>query len=173
MLLKITGSIIVVLSCSFIGFVLSQDLKKRPGQLRELQGLLQMFENQITYLSDIIVEAFERISRAGRCEMCVFFSRTAEILKKDGSCGAPGAWERAVRECIRATSLSKEDEEILHAFGRSLGNTDLEGQVKNIRLTLSQLKAQEEKAEENRDRNERMYKSLGLLGGAAIVILLL
>ncbi|MGE5614175.1 MAG: stage III sporulation protein SpoIIIAB [Bacillota bacterium] len=173
MLFKIVGSVIVVLSCSFIGFALSQDLKKRPRQLRELQGLLQMFENHITYLSDIIVEAFERISRVGQCETCVFFSRAAEILREDGSCGAPGAWERAVRECIRTTSLNKEDEEILSAFGRSLGNTDLEGQIKNIRLTLSQLKVQEEKAEENRDRNERMYKSLGLLGGAAIVILLL
>jgi stage III sporulation protein AB len=173
MLLKIAGSIIVVLCCSFIGFVLSQDLIKRPKQLRELQGLLQMFENQITYLSDIIIEAFERISRVGRCDTSIFFSRTAEILKEDASCGAPSAWERAVRECIRVTSLKKEDEEILTAFGKSLGNTDLEGQIKNIRLTLSQLKAQEEKAEENRNRNERMYRSLGLIGGAAIVILLL
>lgn len=173
MLLKIAGSIIVVLSCSFLGFVLSQDLKKRPRQLRELQGLLQMFENQITYLSDIIIEAFERISMVGRCGTCVFFKRTAEILREDGSCSAPGAWERAVRECIRETSLNKEDEEILAAFGKSLGNTDLEGQIKNIRLTLSQLKVQEDKAEENRNRNERMYRSLGLLGGAAIVILLL
>ena len=173
MLIKIVGSIIVVASCSFIGFVLSQDLKRRPRQLRELQGLLQMFENQITYLSDVIVEAFERISRVGCCDTCVFFSRTAEILMEDGSCGAPAAWERAVRECIRETALNKEDEEILSAFGKSLGNTDLEGQVKNIRLTLAQLKAQEGKAEENRSRNERMYKNLGLLGGAAIVILLL
>lgn len=173
MLFKIAGSVIVLLSCSFIGFVLSNDLKKRPRQLRELQGLLQMFENQIAYLSDVIVEAFERISRVGRCETCIFFSRTAGILREDGSCGAPAAWEKAVRECIRLTSLNKEDEEILSAFGKSLGNTDLEGQIKNIRLTLSQLKVQEEKAEEYRNRNERMYKSLGLLGGATIVILLL
>ena len=37
------------------------------------------------------------------------------------------------------TALNREDEQILLSFGKSLGNTDLEGQIKNIRLTLAQL----------------------------------
>ena len=36
-----------------------------------------------------------------------------------------------------------------------LGSSDLEGQIKNIRLTLNQLKLQEQKAEEFRKKMRR------------------
>lgn len=173
MLFKIAGSIIVILSCSFLGFILSRDCSRRPQQLRELQGLLQMFENQISYLSDIITEAFERIGRVSGSGTGIFFNKTVEILKDGIISNASEAWEQAVKQCIRTTALNREDEEIMLSFGKLLGNTDIEGQVKNIRLTLGQLELQESKAEESRKRNENMYRSLGMLGGIAVVIVLL
>ena len=173
MLFKFAGSVIVILSCTFLGFVLSNDCRKRPQQLRELQSLLQMFENQIVYLSDVISEAFERINRVGHSETCIFFSKTIEILREGRIISASEAWEKAVRENIKKTSLNLEDEEVIVAFGKILGSSDLEGQVKNIRLTLGQLKLQEEKAEDSRKNNEKMYRSLGILGGIAVVIVLL
>ncbi len=173
MQLKIAGSMIVVLSCAFLGYVLSTDCRKRPQQLRELQSMLQMFENQISYLSDVITEAFDRISRIGGSSTGIFFSRTVEILRGEGSVGASQAWEQAVRQNIKKTSLNREDEEVLVAFGKILGGSDLEGQIKNIRLTMDQLKLQEVKAEDNRNRNENMYRSLGILGGIAVVIVLI
>lgn len=173
MLFKIMGSLIVILSCSFLGFILSRDCSRRPQQLRELQTLLQMFENQISYLSDVLTEAFERISRVGNSEAALIFGSAAEILKNDSSRSAASAWEQAVRQCIRRTALNREDEEVLVEFGRLLGSTDLEGQIKNIRLTMEALHLQENKAEESRNKNETMYKSLGILGGIAVVIVLL
>lgn len=173
MLFKIAGSLIVILSCTFLGFVMSTDCRKRPQHLRELQSMLQMFENQISYLSDVISEAFDRISKVGGSETSIFFSRTVEILKEERAISASQAWEQAVRQNISKTSLNREDEEVLVAFGKILGSSDLEGQIKNIRLSLGQLKLQEEKAEESRGRNENMYRSLGILGGIAVVIVLL
>ena len=173
MIFKITGSIIVILSCSFLGFILSRDCSKRPQHLRELQGLLQMFENQISYLSDIITEAFERIGRVSDSEIGVFFRRTVELLRDGKALNASEAWEESVEQCIRMTALNREDGEILSSFGKLLGKTDIEGQIKNIRLTLGQLVLQERKAEESRKKNENMYRSLGTLGGIAVVIVLL
>ncbi len=173
MLFKITGSIIVLLSCSFIGVILSRDCIRRPAQLRELQGILQMLENQISYLCDVITDAFEKICRAGGTQTCIFFTRTVEILKEEKTVTAAEAWERAVTQCIQRTALNKEDQVILSSFGRLLGSTDIEGQIGNIRLTIGQLKIQEIKAEESRKKNGGMYRSLGILGGLAVVTLLL
>ena len=173
MLLKIAGSVIVIMSCAFLGFILSADCRKRPQQLRELQSFLQMFENQISYLSDVIADAFERIGRISGSETWIFFSGTVEALKERKAKSASEAWEYAVRSNIKKTSLNREDEEILVSFGKILGSTDLEGQIKNIRLTLGQLRLQESKAEESRAKNENMYRSLGILGGIAVVIVLL
>jgi stage III sporulation protein AB len=172
MVFKLLGCIMVLLSCGFLGYILSSDCKKRPRQLRELQSMLQIFETRISYLSDILAEAFESICSLGGGETGVFFSDTVERLRSGRSISASQAWEEAVRENIKRTSLNREDEEILVSFGKFLGSSDLEGQIKNIRLTLEQLRLQEHKAEESRAKNEGMYRSLGILGGIAVVIVL-
>ena len=62
---------------------------------------------------------------------------------------------------------------MLVSFGRMLGVSDCEGQIKNIRLAIEQLKIQEQKAEIDRGKNEVMYKRLGFLGGLALALLLI
>lgn len=173
MLLKVIGIILVLLSSSFIGIMLSMNCRKRPQQLRELQVMLQMLENSICYLSEILTDAFDRIFNGNNSETGVFFGIASSNMKNIKNCNAEDAWNMSVSENILKTALNKEDEKILLSFGKMLGNSDVEGQIKNIRLTLNQLKIQEEKAEKARIKNENMYKSLGILGGMAIVTVLI
>jgi stage III sporulation protein AB len=172
MILKIIGSLIIIIASSFLGFYFSKDCSRRPQELRTLQAMLKMFENEITFLSNVLAEAFEKISRSNTGEVSSFFKKTIDILKEDRSLTASDAWERAIKENITKTSLNKEDGEILTSFGRMLGSSDLEGQIKNIGLTLTQLNLQEQKAEEARKKYETMYKTLGVLGGLTLIIIL-
>ena len=57
-------------------------------------------------------------------------------------------------------------------MSKLLGKTNLEGQVSEIKLTQSFLKKQIEYAEQERQKNEKLYKTLGMTIGLAIVILL-
>jgi stage III sporulation protein AB len=173
MLLKLTGSLMVIAASCFLGFFLSKDLSKRPSELRTLQGLLQMLENEMCFLSNLLADSFDKIIKSSDSIVTVFFKDTINYLKTNEGLNASKAWELAVRSNINRTSLKKEDEEIIVSFGKLLGASDLEGQVKNIRLTLNQLKMQEQKAEESKKKNESMYKSLGILSGLAIVIILI
>lgn len=173
MILKIIGSLMIICASSLLGFIFAGDCARRPGELRTLQGLLQMFETEINYMSNILTEAFHNISNTSSSKVSVFFSSTVKNLLEDSSLNASEAWEKAVNENISLTALNSEDKSILLSFGKMLGNSDVEGQLKNIRLTLSQLKLQEEKAEAGRKKNESMFKSLGVLGGVAIVIILI
>ena len=173
MLLKLLGCVVVMAASAFLGYILSRDCYSRPQELRELQGMLQMFENEISYLSNLLADAFGKISESSRSPVAGIFRETVRNLKNGDRMSASLAWESAVRSVIKETSLNREDETVLISFGRILGSSDLEGQLKNIRLTLNQLKLQEKKAEESKERNEVMYKRLGVLAGAAIVIVLL
>ena len=173
MLLKIIGSIIVIISSSFLGYILSRDFSKRPSELRELQGLMYMLENEISYLSNLLSDAFEKIAGSSNTEAGKFFKTAANYLRGSDGLHASLAWEKAVKEVIRRTALNKEDEEILISFGKMLGNSDLEGQIKNIQLTVKHLKLQEKKAEDSKIKNEKMYRRLGVLGGIALVIMLI
>lgn len=170
MLLKIVGSFIVFISCSLLGYTHAKTYAKRPEELKVLQTLLQIFENEISFLSNVLKDAFEKVASCTDSSVAVFFEVAVENLS-DGLC-ASEAWTKAVKENIYKTNLNSEDENIIISFGKMLGSSDLEGQIKNIRLTVNQLKIQEQKAEELRSKNERMYKNLGILGGLAIIILL-
>jgi stage III sporulation protein AB len=173
MFLKLLGSTLILGASGFLGYVLSQDFIKRPQELRTLQGLLQMLENEIKYMANVLSDAFEKVSRSSSSAISVFFKDTIEQLEKNNSLNSAQAWEMAIRNNIKNTALNKEDEEILISFGKLLGNTDVDGQIKNIKLTLTQLKLQEQKAEEARLKYGSMYRKLGILGGVALVIILL
>lgn len=105
--------------------------------------------------------------------MCIrdSFKEAAENLSLPGIT-ADTAWEKAVENTYSKLGLNKEDKGILITFGKMLGSSDLEGQINNINLVSSQLKLQEMKAEQMRQKNEKMYKSLGVLSGLAIVVVL-
>lgn len=173
MLIKLLGSILVISACTAAGYVLSRDSSRRPSHLRDLQSLLQMMENEIGYMSNLLVDAFDNIAKTNRCEVSGIFKGTSRYMKENNGIPASSAWERTLDKEMPALSLNREDRGILISFGKMLGNSDLDGQLKNIRLTLQQLRLQEKKAEENKKKNELMYKRLGLLLGIAIVIVLI
>ncbi len=60
----------------------------------------------------------------------------------------------------------------MQQLGAKLGLTDRDDQVKHLRLAVNQLRGEEELAKDEQQRYERMWKSLGLLMGALVVILM-
>ena len=62
-------------------------------------------------------------------------------------------------------SLNEEDKNVVKNLGKLLGKTDIEGQLSQIDLTLSFLDGQIEKAEKEKEKNEKLYKTLGVMTG--------
>ena len=70
-------------------------------------------------------------------------------------------------------SITNEDKIILNNLGKMLGKTDLNGQLNQIEMTEDFLNEQIIKAEKEMNKNEKLYKTLGMLLGLAIVIILM
>ena len=81
------------------------------------------------------------------------------------------AWELAIEN--GNTYMIKEDKEVLKSLGKLLGRTDVDGQISQIEQTSEFLNNQIEKAEAERVKNEKLYKTLGIVSGAGLVILLI
>lgn len=58
-------------------------------------------------------------------------------------------------------------------FGKLLGKTDVEGQVSEILLTQKLIEKQIEKAEYEKLKNSKLYKSMGVICGLGICIILI
>lgn len=81
------------------------------------------------------------------------------------------AWNLALN--MEELNINDEDRLALSNLSKLLGKTDVTGQLNQIELTTDFLEGQIKKAEQQRDKSEKMYRTLGMLIGMAIVIILM
>lgn len=172
MLLKVLGLVIIMTASTLIGTNLTKNLEGRLKDIRDTQLSLQILEREMVYLSNSLPQALIAASKV-RGNVSDIFRECGEILNcKQGYC-TDDAWKMAIEKHEQNTFLDAEDKQIILSLSKSLGSYDMQNQTNSIGLVTSQLAIQEKKAEEIITKNSKMYKSLGVLGGAAISIVLL
>ncbi len=173
MFVKILGSILIIFSTSIIGYILAHRYTERIQQLKNIYLSFQILETEIIYLSNSLPIAMQRVGNKSNPIVKNIFTDTHQMLSKKAGYSMEEAWNKSIHNNFSNTSLIKEDCEILIDFGKNLGSTDKENQVKNFKFIYLQLEKQQKDAETLKIKNEKMYKSLGALVGIAIVILLI
>jgi len=173
MLFKVLGGILILASSSSIGFIIANYYNERPKLLRQLQNALSMLETEINFSNSPLPEALRNVALRCDKDVAFLFSKTREYINSMDGFTASEAWEKALKSYSKAKSLNETDFDILYAFGKYLGTSDREDQINKLKLAISQLKSQEVKAEEDKDKSERVWKYLGVMTGLLIVLLLL
>lgn len=167
-MLKIILGIAVVICSTRIGILLSKKYIYRLDELDEFKNNFKIIENKIKYTYEPLEDIFWEISEISTYPIKDLFKGVAENIK---SKGAEKAWKDEVKNID--LSLKKEDKEVLKEFGVLLGKTNREGQINQIKFVDTLLERQVERAKDDRDKNEMIYKKLGLILGVGIVIVLL
>lgn len=166
--LKIVIYTCIFLSSSVIGILVSKKYEDRVSELKEFKNALNMFKTKIKFTYEPIPEIFEEISKQ-------INSNTGKIFKLASSnmevLAAGDAWNMAVDTNI--LSINEEDRSILKNLSKLLGQTDIDGQINQIELTSKFLDEQIVKAEKEKSKSEKMYRTLGMVIGLAIVIILI
>lgn len=172
LMVKLLGGILIVVSTSIIGILKAKEYENRTLEIRDLICLLQMLETEICYMSNILCDALYNCGKTNmQRNVTNIFIEAAELLKSLKMTSFD-AWNNAINNNINKTSLNEEDTEILRNLGNSLGTSDNDGQIKNIRFVLKQLEVQLSKAEADRIKYQSMYRKLGILGGIALAVML-
>jgi stage III sporulation protein AB len=172
MILKIIGGLMVFAACSLIGIAAANKYSFRPKDIRRFRSSVQMLETEIIYGCTPLPQAFNNISAKVEGPLKKFYSMISEDLNVGNSYSLDDSWSKGVDRLLHETRLKNIDRELISEFGRVLGSSDREDQKKHFELFYIQLKQHEEVAEEERSKNERMYKTLGILSGLVIFILL-
>lgn len=147
---------------------MSKKYSNRVRDLKEIRKALNFFEEKIKFTYEPIPDVFEEISKKMSENIGEIFSNAS---KKMENTSAGEAWEEAVNNSN--TSFTKDDIEILKGLAKMLGRTDIDGQVSEIRLTNKFIDVQIKDAENEKAKNEKLYKTLGATVGLAIVIVLI
>ncbi len=146
------------------------------GRVRELEDLstaLEIFETKISYTYDTIIDTFTYISDNLKTKVYRIFFIAAEKLRENKNMSAGDIFRNVIEEEKIFLELNEKDTEILKGLSVSLGQTDLENQIKNIRLTKQLLNTQLKEAYEEKSKNFKMYRNMGVLMGLVLIILLI
>lgn len=153
---------------TYIGIMISNRYKHRTEQLCEVKRALNFFETKIEYTHEPLQDIFMDISNNLKQEIGSVF-KVAGVKMKEIS--AKEAWEYSID--ISQTALKDEDINIIKDFGKTLGQTDLQGQLSKTKLTLQFLEKQIGESQIEENKNKKLYKTLGILTGMGLVIILI
>ena len=151
-----------------IGLAISKTYENRVVELKEFKNILNIMKTKIKFTYEPLVEIFKQIANKNETNVEKIFGQMSNQISYYQT---RDVWENCIQESD--ISINQEDKDILKKLGKLLGQTDVEGQISEIEVTENFLDMQIEKAEEEKKKNQKMYKTLGVTVGLIFVIVLL
>lgn len=167
LIIKYTFLATILFISIWTGINISKRFQKRVKELSEIRNALNIFEEKIKFTYEPIPDVFKEISTKCIKNIGDIFECASENMKV---MTAGEAWEKSIDESN--TSMTKDDKDVIKGLAKMLGKTDLDGQVSEIKLTARFIETKIKDAENERNKNQKLYKTLGTTIGLAIVIIL-
>lgn len=164
-MIKFAGAVFIILSASYIGFHHAEILRRRLMYLRNIKTSLDMLESEISFSQNILSRVFTRID--GISGTNGLFLKAAE---KMSVLGIKKAWCEAVDNTDMC--LKERDKEALYIFGEGLGMSDRDNQIKNIKHTKEVINSLINEANDEYEKNAKLYRSAGFLTGLFFAVIL-
>lgn len=141
--MKTAGIILLLLSGVLLTVKIYLSYTKRASVLRQLISDTETLKNEIVFKKSTLYEALTRMEKEGICRE--FYKRTLGFLK-EGS-GIREAFSGSVK--VFSDCFEKEDETAVCDFGKLLGATDMDGQLRAFEIFSESLKKNLGEAEKN------------------------
>lgn len=166
LLIKLIGSVMLVLSTFSAGCCMSKKLYRRRDFIKAFIVFLDMLATNIRYNSDNI---FTLVSKCADCEELKCFKPDTVVLTQPFE----DMWNKCVLTIPKAYALKKDDIALLTDFGLQLGKTDVEGQLKHIELYKQLFIKQYADSEEAIAKKSRLYKTMGFFAGTTAALMMM
>ena len=170
--IKLLGSLFIIISSGFLGIEYSKKYIERLKNLIYLQNCIQMLETEIVYATTAVPDAFEKIYKKGNSKVSFIFKDTVDNLLESSDSSLFESFKYSLAKSQDKLFLWDDDIEVLLSLARVLGTSDVFDQEKHFKTTIMNLETNQKDAKDNRDKNAKMYRSLGLLFGTALVLML-
>lgn len=171
-LLKLMGAVLVLAAGTVGGWLKARKYAARPSEIRRLILSLQRLETEIGYGFIPLPEALRRIGAQNKEPLKKLFTDAAEAMEPPKSRTAQDSLHEALQLNWRHTAMKAAEKDTLFQLAFTLGTSDRSSQKSHIQSAVKALETEEAQALEEQSRYEKMSRSLGLLIGAFIVILI-
>ena len=167
---RLFGALLVIAGCGGFGFSLVQDQRQKERYLRSLRFALQYMQWELCYRLTPLPELFRKAAGKSGGRVGEILSSAAREMDQQV---LPDAESCLLKAAESFRDLSRKQRLLLKQLGRSLGQFDLQGQLDGLKAVGEACAAELQVLEEGKGQRFRSYETLGLCGGAALVILFL
>ncbi len=171
MLFKVFGIFLVIVSTVALGRV---NGKRHTDRLRELDifgGCIVNLENEIRFTQTPFTDAIKKVTPAQKCAISDVFISVASSLEELSGKTFADIWRNVIED--NSKNFFKDDLSLLLSFGECLNNSDVDGQIKCLKLYAKKLADHTERLKAQCENSRKLSQSLGIYSGLLISVLLL
>lgn len=173
MLVKLLGSVAVLVSCTGIGFWYGNSMTLRIQQLKELRAEFLLIRGDIRYRRSSLPEAFLAAAVRNKGVFRPLFRGISDALEACVWESFEDAYRSVAETAFAETALKKQDEQLLAQFAGMLGQMDTDMQLNAMDWYLEQSEQVLGSLRAEAGSKVRLCQSLGVLSGIFILIVLL
>jgi stage III sporulation protein AB len=172
MLIRIIGTLLVMAGSIGFGIYFSAKENFRVQDLLEFKKALLILSSEIEYMRSTLAEACANISKRTSHGVSEIFAAFSESLATSEGETAYQLWLAAMQSNAQKIFLAAEDRIVLEDFGKTLGYLDKQMQKNAIDFTVKYIDEKAAALQKQSDKNKKMYRSLGVIGGLLITVVL-
>lgn len=170
---KLLGCTLVFTVSALIGVILAKVYSTRVENIMDMITAFEILHTKIRYNQSTLDEIFKDIGLQLKGDVGELFNKLGIAFEENMYYTADELWRRVIEDNIKTCDFSFEDIQVINEFSYMLGKSDLEGQLRNIDMTLSRLKSQLIRAESEEKKYSKMYRNVGILGGMGLAVILI
>lgn len=165
---KIIIAIAILFITSYLGIELANSLKSREEVLTDMITFLRLVQNEMMYMLNSLPIAFEMSRQRLNTEL----KNVLGAISLDMSEFGVEKIDASITNNVNSIKcLNDYDKEIIISTLKNLGRSDLESQYNIIENGITIINKQIKEANEIKNKNSKVYKTVGVITGLMIVII--
>lgn len=161
---------LMFLICTFIGFFIGENYKRRSLHLKELQKAILFLSNEIIYANTPLPDALLDISKKVSEPLSQIFNEMAISLENGYINTVYDSFEKAYLRAKENINLNNDDYKIISDFFKTLGASGVTGQDRIFKIALDNIDMNYKEAKKFEKENIKLYRTLGVSIGAMLAI---
>ncbi|MGI5970301.1 MAG: stage III sporulation protein AB [Oscillospiraceae bacterium] len=169
---RILGIIMIAGGAAMAGLAAVNTLTLRARLLRQLLNALRYMKSEISFTLAPLPNLISRLSENTQAPIRDFFVECENRLEDIGRMPFSDIWNAALTVTL-GRLLREEEMETMRTLGSTLGRYGCEQQSESLETCIRRAARFLESAEEEKERLGHLYGAMGLLSGAAAVVILI
>ncbi len=165
--MKILGILLLVFSGVWLAARIYLIHTKRISVLRQLLSDAEVIKNEVVLKKSTLYDALMKVEAEGVCRE--FYEKSLALIKEGE--GVREAFLKSIEGF--SDCFLKEDERAISDFGRLLGGTDMEGQIRAFEIFEGDIKKNLCEAEKNKKEKMKAECAAVILGFSAVALIVL